>query len=216
MKKTNKSNENILKEFINHLFPKVVIQDNLKITYTFCLGGLAFVCFLVLILTGIMLIFYYKPYPEEAYNSIVILNSSVFGGNFIRSIHKISSDAFIIFIFLHTLRVIFTGAFRKPRHLNWLIGVLLLYLTILESFLGYILPMEAKGFWAVHTGLNLIKILPFGNKLVSLLCPDNLTGSYTLLRFYALHIMVIPLILIFLVFLHFYLIRKQKGVLPYL
>ncbi len=207
--------QGIIKDFLNHLFPKVILDRNLKITYTFCLGGLALTAFIVLILSGVMLMLYYKPDPTKAYSSIVIIDSSVFGGSFIRTLHKRASDVFLGLIFLHTLRVVFTGAFRKPRHNNWIIGMILFCLAVCEAFCGYLLPMENKGIWAINTGLNILKKL-FGNKFVYLIAPDGVLGEYTFLRFYTLHVIILPGFMLIFLFLHFYIIRKSKGILPYL
>ncbi len=208
--------QNIIKDFLNHLFPKVILEKNLKLSYTFCFGGLCLVSFFLLIITGILLMFYYRPDPEHAYNSLVIIDSSVFGGKFIRTLHKTSSDVFLALLFLHVLRVILTGSFRRPRHVNWLIGMCLFLFSICEAFSGYMLPMEQAGFWAINTSINIIELFPFGTLLKDLLVPDSLEGPYTLLRFYTLHIIVLPFLILIFVFLHFYLIRKSKGILPYL
>ena len=120
----------MFKDFMEHVFPRVILQQNLRLTYTFCLGGLAFTAFMVLVVTGLLLLFYYQPCPEKAFESILFLEASVPGGKFVRGLHRLASHAFLVLIFLHTLRVILTGAYRKPRELNWVIGVLLLFLAI--------------------------------------------------------------------------------------
>ena len=120
----------LFNEFIRHLFPRMVRRQNLKITYTFCLGGLAFTAFIVLIATGLLLLFYYQPSSGGAFGSILFLESSVPSGLYVRSLHRLASHAFLVLIFLHTLRVILTGAYRKPRELNWIIGFFLLCLAL--------------------------------------------------------------------------------------
>ena len=116
----------MIKEFLKHLFPRVVLKGNLRMTYTFCLGGLAFTSFLLLAASGLPMLFYYQPLPDKAFNSILFLESSVWGGLYLRSLHRLASHCFLVLIFLHTLRVILTGAYRKPREMNWLIGFILL------------------------------------------------------------------------------------------
>lgn len=206
----------MFKEFLKHLFPRVVLRDNLRLTYTFCLGGLAFSVFLLLFVSGLLLLFYYQPGTATAYQSILFLDASVSGGRFLRNLHRLASHLFLGFIFLHTLRVIMTGAFCRPRHLNWLIGCGLLGLALFGGYTGYLLPMDQLAYWATQTGMELIAILPFGGVVRELLVPDGVGGPLSLIRFYALHIAIIPLGIISLSMLHFYRIRKSKGVLPYL
>ncbi|HEX5773635.1 MAG TPA: cytochrome b N-terminal domain-containing protein, partial [Geomobilimonas sp.] len=132
----------MFKDFFKHLFPRVVLKKNLRITYTFCLGGMAFTSFMVLVATGVLLLFYYRPSPREAFDSILFLETSVFGGRYVRSLHRLASHAFLVLIFLHTLRVILTGAYAKPRERNWVIGFSLLCLAVFEAYTGYLLPLD--------------------------------------------------------------------------
>jgi len=203
-------------DFLKHLFPRVVLVKNLRISYTFCLGGLAFTAFLIMLASGMLLLVYYQPTPERAFSSILFLESSVWGGRYLRSLHRITSHALLILIFLHTLRVILTGAYQRPRQLNWVIGFLLLCLVLFEAYTGYLLPFDQLAFWATQTGMELMLTLPFGELLRSLLVPDGIGQPLSLLRFYALHIVILPLTVLLLSFLHFYRVRKNKGVLPYL
>jgi len=148
-------NENgLFNAFIGHLFPRMVRRENLRITYTFCLGGLAFTTFMVLIASGLLLLFYYQPSSEHAFESILFLESSVPGGLFVRSIHRLASHAFLVLIFLHTLRVILTGAYRKPRELNWVVGFFILCLSLFEAYTGYLLPMDQLALWATRPVWN--------------------------------------------------------------
>ena len=206
----------MVKEFAKHLFPRVVLRKNLKITYTFCLGGLAFTGFLVLSISGILLLFYYQPVSSQAFDSILFLENQVPGGHFLRSLHRITSHAFLVLIFLHTLRVILTGAYRRPRELNWLVGFGILCLTIFEAYTGYLLPLDQLALWATQTGMELVATMPGGEMIRSFLVPDGIGQPLSLMRFYALHIAVVPLAILGLVLYHFYRIRKDKGVLPYL
>lgn len=208
--------DDFVKEFIKHLFPRVVLQRNLRLSYTFCLGGLAFSALLILILTGILLLFHYQPATDRAFASILHIENAVPGGWYIRNLHRLSSNAFLILLFLHTLRVVLTGAFRKPRELNWVIGFLLLCLALFAGYTGYLLPMDQLALWATQTGMNLLATLPFGELLKSFLVPDDIGQPMSLVRFYVLHIAVIPVTMLILCMLHFYRIRKDKGALPYL
>lgn len=204
------------KDFVLHLFPRVVLKENLRLSYTFCLGGLAFTAFLTLIASGTLMLFYYAPTPGGAFESILFLESRVYGGRYLRSLHRIASHVFLILIFLHTLRVILTGAYRHPRHLNWIIGFALLGLGLFEAYTGYLLPMDQLALWATQTGMELLATLPGGGLLRAFLVPDGIGQGLSLLRFYALHIAILPLSMLTLSFLHFYRVRKNKGLLPYL
>lgn len=206
----------MFKEFLKHLFPRVVLKDNLRITYTFCLGGLAFTAFMLLAASGLLLLFYYQPSPEKAFNSILFLESAVRGGRYLRSLHRLASHCFLVLIFLHTLRIILTGAYRKPRELNWLIGFALLCLAIFAAYTGYLLPMDQLSLWAAQTGMELINSTFIGTTALGILVPDGVGQPMSLLRFYILHILLAPLSVLVLSFLHFYCIRKDKGILPYL
>ncbi len=206
----------MVKDFVRHLFPRVVIERNLKITYTFCLGGLAFTAYLLLLVSGLLLLFYYQPTTEGAFESILFLETSVPGGRYLRNLHRLGSNAFLILIFLHTLRVILTGAYRKPRELNWVIGFAILCLSLFAGYTGYLLPMDQLALWATQTGMKLLTTVPGGELLQQVLVPDEVGQPMSLVRFYVLHIAVLPMTILALSFLHFYRIRKDKGVLPYL
>lgn len=206
----------MVNEFLSHLFPRVVLRRNLAFSYTFCLGGLAFTSFLILAATGMLLLFYYQASPEHAFNSILFLEASVWGGRYLRSLHRLSSHFLLVLVVLHTLRVILTGAYQKPRELNWVLGCALLLLCVFEAYTGYLLPMDQLALWATQTGMELLNIFPLGSYLRAILVPDGVGQPMSLLRFYVLHIMLVPLSVLLLCFLHFYRIRKNKGVLPYL
>jgi len=211
-----KSKNGLFNEFVGHLFPRMVRRQNLRITYTFCLGGLAFTAFMLLIASGLLLMLYYQPSSEHAFESILFIESSVSGGAYVRSLHRLASHAFLMLIFLHTLRVILTGAYRKPRDLNWVIGFILLCLAVFEAYTGYLLPLDQLALWATQIGMELVKTTPFGSVVRAILIPDGVGQSMSLLRFYVLHTVVIPVAVLLLCFLHFYRIRQNKEVLPYL
>ena len=206
----------MFKDFLKHLFPRVVLQRNLQISYTFCLGGLAFTALLLLALSGLLLMFYYRPGAAEAYNSIIFLEASVYGGKYLRSLHRMASHVLLILIMLHTLRVVLTGAFAPPRQRNWIIGVCLLGLAVFEAYTGYLLPMDQLALWATQTGMTLLESAPLGGLFRDVLVPDSVGGPLSLIRFYVLHIVLLPAVTLCFCLLHFYLVRKQKGLLPYL
>jgi len=158
----------MFKEFLKHLFPRVVLQQNLRISYSFCLGGLAFTALLVLALSGLLLLFYYRPGAAEAYPSIIFLEESVYGGKYLRNLHRLASHAFLVCMFLHILRVVLTGAFAPPRQRNWIIGICLLGLGMFEAYTGYLLPMDQLALWATQTGMTLLEAAPLGRSGASM------------------------------------------------
>ena len=206
----------MVKELVKHLFPRMVREGDLRTTYTFCLGGLAFTSFLTLSVTGLLLLFYYSPAPQSAHGSIQFLESRVWGGAYLRSLHRLASHALLVLVALHALRVILTGAFLHPRRMNWIVGCLLLFLAVFGAYTGYLLPMDQLAYWATQTGMELVRVLPLGDSLRALLVPDDVGGPLSLLRFYALHVVIVPLAMLVLTMLHFFVIRRQKGLLPYL
>ncbi|MCD6525572.1 MAG: cytochrome b N-terminal domain-containing protein [Desulfuromonas sp.] len=206
----------MFEDFLSHLFPRMVLEKNLRIRYTFCLGGMAFTLFLLLAVSGLLLAMYYQPHSEHAYASILYIEEQVFGGHFLHSLHRTASNFYLALIFLHTLRVLLTGAYRKPREVNWLIGFMLLCLALFSGYTGYLLPMDQLALWATQTGMELLRVIPLGETLFNILVPDAVGEPLSLLRFYVLHVVVLPMLTVSLCFLHFYKIRKQKGALPYL
>lgn len=206
----------MMEDLLTHVFPRMVRERNLRVAYTLCLGGLAFTALLALSVSGLLLLFYYRPAPESAYASVLFLEQSVWAGQYVRSFHRLSSHALLLLVAAHVLRVILTGAFLNPRRLNWVVGCLLLFLSVAAAYTGYLLPMDQLAYWATQTGMELLRTLPFGGLVRDLLVPDQVGGALSLLRFYVLHVAVLPLMLASLSMLHFFIIRRQKGVLPYL
>ncbi len=205
----------MFKEFIKHLFPRITLKKNLHFTYTLCLGGLSFTAFIMLVISGVLLAIYYIPEPNQAYDSIIFIEENVTGGKYIRNLHRFSSNAFLILMFMHILRVILTGAFLSRKY-NWIIGLFLLFLSIFTGYTGYLLPMDQLSYWATQTGAELIKILPFGDYIYNIIIPDTIGGRLSLIRFYALHIIILPFLISTLSFIHFFRVRRDRGVLPYL
>lgn len=205
----------MFKEFIKHLFPRVTLKKNLQFTYTLCLGGLSFSAFIMLAISGVLLAVYYIPEPAHAYESIIFIEENVAGGKYIRNLHRFSSSTFLVLMFLHILRVILTGAFLSRKY-NWVVGLFLLFLSIFTGYTGYLLPMDQLSYWATQTGTELIRILPFGDYIYKVIIPDAIGGRLTLIRFYAMHIIILPISITALSFIHFYRVRRDKGVLPYL
>ena len=195
-----------------HIHPVKVREKAIRFTYTFYLGMISFFLFLVLIITGIMLMLYYQPAIPQAYENMKDLKYVVSNGNFLRNMHRWSAHLMVISVFLHMLRVFFKGAYRPPREFNWVVGVVLLIITLLLSYTGYLLPYDQLSYWAVTVGSNIARYVPlFGEKLSFLLLGGNYIGEYTLVRFYVLHCVILPVFMVMLIALHFWRIRKDGG-----
>jgi len=178
--------------------------------YIYCFGGIAFVLFIILVITGILLAVYYQPTPDTAYQSVVNIATHVQFGWWIRSIHKWAAGAMVLLVFIHMLRVFFTSAYKRPRELNWLSGVALLMLTMGFGFTGYLLPWDQKAYWATRVGTDIAGSTPFiGHFLLVSLRGGETISAATLGRFYDLHVLVFPAIIILLLGGHFWMIRRH-------
>lgn len=174
----------------------------------FCLGGTPMYLFIIQVITGIALTFYYVPTPEEAYASVAKITQEVRFGWYIRSLHKWSANLMIVSVFLHMMRVFFTGAYRKPRQLNWCFGFLLLGTTLTFGFTGYSLVYEQLSFWGATVATNLAEGVPvIGSYIGYFIRGGPEVGPNTLTRFFILHIGVLPTAAFALLGLHVILIR---------
>src|SRR5512134_966609 len=196
-----------------HLHPVRVRQHAVKFAYTFCLGGLSFFFFLVLTVTGVFLMFFYVPSSESAYDDILRIQAEVPFGLLTRNIHRWAAHLMVFFVFLHMMRVFYHGAYKPPREFNWVVGVVLLFLTIMLSFSGYLLPWDQIAFWAITIGTNFGSYFPIVATPVNRILLGGVeVGQNTLLRFYVVHIMVLPLITAIFLAVHFWRIRKDGGI----
>ena len=143
-----------------HLHPTRIHKTHVKITHTYCLGGLSFFMFLGLTVTGVLLMFYYVPSVDRAYTDIAALETNVRFGMLIRNMHRWMAHAWCITVLLHMMRVFYTGAYKPPREFNWVVGVILLVLTLLLSFTGYLLPWDQLALWAITVGTNIVGSAP--------------------------------------------------------
>ncbi len=198
-----------------HIHPVKVRERSIRLRHTMCLGGLSFGLFLALVVTGVLLMFYYRPAVPQAYRDMKELEFVVTSGSFLRNLHRWSAHAMVAFVFLHMARVFFSGAYRPPREFNWVIGVLLLIITLLLSYTGYLLPWDQLAFWAITVGTNMAQAAPvIGPRSRFLLLGGNIIGENALIRFYVLHCVVLPLAGGLLIAVHFWRIRKDGGVRP--
>lgn len=193
-----------LEAFLKKPVPKHALK------WYFCLGGITFALFLIQGVTGILLSLYYKPTPGEAYESILFIMNNVRFGWLIRSIHSWSSTLMIAFCVAHMLRVFITGSYKNPRELNWVAGVFLLLLTLAFGFTGYLLPWDQKALWGSTIGSEILGIIPgIGAWLLGLLRGGLEITGLTLTRFYGIHMLVLPVLVVLFLAVHFVIIRRQ-------
>jgi len=174
----------------------------------FCLGGTVMYLFMIQVVTGLALTFYYVPSPDAAYASVARITQEIRFGWYIRSLHKWGANFMIVSLFLHMLRVFFTGAYRHPRQLNWILGVFLLGVTLTFGFTGYSLVYEQLSFWGATVAANITEAVPFlGPTLASLMRGGAEVGQNTLTRFFMLHVAVLPALAFALIALHILTVR---------
>jgi quinol-cytochrome oxidoreductase complex cytochrome b subunit len=179
------------------------------------LGSATLTAFLVQALTGVILAMYYKPDPQSAYQSIQHITNDLTLGWLVRGMHKWGASVFIILMFFHMARVFLFGAYKYPRELNWIIGVLLLAMGMLEGFTGYLLPWDQTAYWATVVGINLNGTAPFlGPFLAQFLRGGQEISGQTLTTFYSMHMLLIPGAIIGLITLHLYLIIRLGVTSP--
>ena len=195
-----------------HLHPVKVNRRSLRATYTFGLGIISAVLFLTLTVTGFLLVFYYVPATTLAYSTMKDLQTTIPLGQLVRNMHRWAAHLMVLAVALHMVRVFYTGGYKPPREFNWVIGVFLLLLTLGASFTGYLLPWDQLSFWAITVGTNIAGYAPvLGDQARVVLLGGNEVGQAALLRFYALHIIVLPFALIALISLHVWRVRKDGG-----
>lgn len=195
----------LLPPIVKHPAPEYAVSNPL-----YCLGGTAFLCFLILAATGIFLAMYYKPTPLEAYKSVEYIMTAVPMGSLIRSIHHWTANTMIAAVMLHMIRIYFMGAYKKPRELNWVVGVSLLLITTTFGFSGYLLPWDQLAYWATKIGTGIAGSIPVIGEAISLILIGGTDiGAETLTRFFAIHVLILPITIIVLLLLHFAMVRIQ-------
>ena len=203
----------VVNNLILHLRPIRLPRKSLRYTHTFGLGGMSLVLFTLLALTGILLMFVYEPSPGLAYDSIQSLQNQVLFGRMVRNVHHWSANFLILIVFLHLLRVYFTGGYHAPRQFNWVIGILLLACVVASNFTGYLLPWDQLSYWAITIVTGMLSYVPFiGEWLRQVIRGGPEIGSATLINFYTFHTTVVPVALILLMAWHFWRVRKAHGV----
>lgn len=197
--------------FALHLYPVRIREKELGFRYSWFLGVISMVLFGSLVASGVYLMFFYVPSPASAYGSVQSLQVDVAFGQFIRNVHRWAAHLMVLSVAAHLARVFYRGAFKPPREFNWVVGVVLLVLTLLMSFTGYLLPWDQLAYWAVTVGTSMAGFVPFiGETVRQLLIGGNQVGSETLLRFYVLHVALLPGVTIGLLMIHLWRWRKDS------
>ncbi len=195
-----------------HLHPVKVSRKSLSAKYSLGLGLISAIVFGVLSITGLLLMFYYAPTVERAYGYITILQTQVPFGQLLRNLHRWGAHLMVIAVVLHMARVFYTGAYKPPREFNWVVGVVLLLLTLGASFTGYLLPWDQLAYWAITVGTSVAGYEPIMGAVVkSILLGGPEVGQEALTRFYALHVMLIPGAILLITSLHMWRVRKDGG-----
>lgn len=214
----------MVNNFFLHIQGVKTHLNTLRPGYTFGLGLISLFLFFFTVLSGILLMIYYNPSIENAYNTVKDIKYVVFGGNLTRNIHKWAGEGMIIFVMLHMARVMYTGSYKKGREFNWVVGIVLLVLTFVLNFTGYLLPWDQLSYWALVIGSNIAqspkeitdilgitKYFDIGGLQKELFLGGTVPGKETLTRVYFFHIMLLPILLIIFLSVHFWRIRKDGG-----
>jgi quinol-cytochrome oxidoreductase complex cytochrome b subunit len=201
------------KSIIYALHPEKIPASGVRLTYTFGFGGIAVLAFLITFLTGVALTFYYVPTPTGAHDSIVLINDVVSFGSVIRALHLWGAQVMVIAVTLHLARVVFTGGYRPPREFNWLIGVVLLVVTLMWDFTGYVLRWDDGAYWALLVGANLFREIPaWGESLYRAIVGDAQIGASALLRFYGWHVFGLTVAGVGGIVYHLWRLRQDGGI----
>ena len=203
----------VLNHLVLHMRPVRLPEATLRYTHTFGLGGMSLVLVLLLMLTGILLMFVYEPVPGKAYDSVLTLRDEVRFGGLVRNVHHWSANLLVLVVVLHLLRTLFTGAFHGVRQFNWVLGVLLLLAVLGANFTGYLLPWDQLSYWAITIVTGMLGYVPLlGGWLQRMARGGEDIGGSTLINFYTFHTTIIPVLLIVLMAFHFWRVRKAGGV----
>lgn len=198
------------RDVADHEVPEHVNPAHHFSAFVYCFGGLTFFVVVIQILSGMFLSMYYAPDITNAYYSVDYLQHKVAFGVIVRGMHHWGASLVIVMMFLHTLRVFFTGSYKKPREMNWVVGMLIFLVMLGLGFTGYLLPWDDKAYFATKVGINIASSMPvLGPYIRTLLQGGSIVGAQTLTRFFALHVFFLPGILLLLLGGHFFMIRKQ-------
>ncbi|UCE60672.1 MAG: cytochrome b N-terminal domain-containing protein [Phycisphaerales bacterium] len=195
-----------------HLPPRLVPRS---LGWAGCLGGLAFVQFLIQAYTGILLLIYYKPDPARAWDSVTFIKSNVPMGWLIQRVHTVGADMLIVLVFMHMARVAYYKIYRPPREFHWVSGMVLLGLTTFMAFTGYLLPWSNLSYWAASVGTEIPSAVPgIGEQIAIWLRRGQNISAETLGFFFAMHVAVLPALIVCLMGVHFIMIRRTGIAKP--
>lgn len=197
--------------FLLHIYPVKMRRKEITFRYSYYLGVTSTVLLGSLVASGIYLMFFYVPSPASAYTDIQTIQTDITFGQYIRNVHRWSAHLMVLSVAAHMARVFFRGAYKAPRQFNWVIGVVLLVLTLLMSFTGYLLPWDQLAYWAVTVGTEMAAYVPIiGGSVQKMLLGGPTVGAATILRFYVLHVAVLPTIIVFVLMIHLWRWRKDS------
>lgn len=208
-------NKGVRTTFISHIHPRFLPEAALKFVSTFCLGGLSALSFIVVVVTGVLLMFHYQPGENYAFGSLLNLSSVIPYGAILRNWHYWSGQIMVISVSLHMIRVVWTHSYKPPKQLNWLVGIGLLLLTLFTDFTGYLLRGSQESGAAANVGVHIGQLIPLIGKPISQIFlgqPSPLSGST--LTVYVWHCLGLPTIAFWLQLYHFWRIRRDGGVRP--
>jgi menaquinol-cytochrome c reductase cytochrome b subunit len=196
--------------FFLHIYPVKVRREEIGVRYSWYLGVISLVLFVSLVVSGLYLMFFYVPSPASAYADIQRLQTEVSFGQYVRNVHRWSAHLMVVAVVAHLAKVFYRGAYKPPREFNWVIGVVLLILTLLLSFTGYLLPWDQLAYWAVTVGSEMASYVPLiGEQVQDVLLGGPVVGEATVLRFYVLHVAALPLLITVAIALHLWRWRKD-------
>jgi quinol-cytochrome oxidoreductase complex cytochrome b subunit len=197
--------------FFLHIYPVKMRRAEIAPRFSWYLGVISTILFGSLVLSGIYLMFFYVPSPGTAFADIQRIQTDVPFGQYVRNVHRWSAHLMVVAVAMHLSKVFYRGAYKAPREFNWVIGVVLLLLTLFMSFTGYLLPWDQLAYWAVTVGTEMASYVPLiGEQVREMLLGGPVVGEATLLRFYVLHVAVIPLLITFGLTLHLWRWRKDS------
>ncbi|MDR1685324.1 MAG: cytochrome b N-terminal domain-containing protein [Desulfovibrio sp.] len=200
----------LLKEIADHQVPDHANPLKTPTALIYCFGGICLFILLLQILTGVFLMLYYVPSPDNAYAGVNYIQNELAFGGLVRGIHRVGASAAVVMVFLHMMRVVLTGSYKNPRELNWIVGIVLLLTVMGFCFTGYLLPWDQKAYWATTVGVNMVESIPLvGNFLAAALRGGSEVGMLTLVRFYVVHVMFLPALLVIFLAAHFFMVRRQ-------
>lgn len=200
----------IWRDVADHEVPEHVNPAHHFSAFIYCFGGLTFFVIVIQFLSGMFLSLYYVPDIKHAHASVEYLQNEIAFGSIVRGMHHWGASVAIVMLFLHTLRVFFTGAYKHPREFNWVVGMLLFFVVLGLGFTGYLLPWDNKAYFATKVGIEIAASVPFvGEYIATFLQGGDMVGATTLTRFFALHVFFLPGALLALLGAHFILIRRQ-------